>query len=206
MDIIVTGRNSEITDGFRSHVTEKLERVKKFDESQRIHRIDVEVTQEKNPRQRERATTVEMTVLSRGPVVRVEAAAVDKHSALDAATDKLEERLRRVVDRQRRHRSKHQPPSFEAATADLNVAGSAPEEPESDVKKIGSLEVEGDGPLVVREKTHESTPMTLDQALYEMELVGHDFYLFVDKDSGTPSVVYRRKGYDYGVIHLDVTD
>ena len=64
----------------------------------------------------------------------------------------------------------------------------------------------GDGPLVVREKTHPASPMTLDQALYEMELVGHDFYLFVDKESERPSVVYRRRGYDYGVISLDVAE
>jgi hypothetical protein len=66
--------------------------------------------------------------------------------------------------------------------------------------------VAGEGPLVVREKTHEAQPMSLDQAMYEMELVGHDFYLFVEKDSGLPSVVYRRRGYDYGVIHLRTTD
>jgi hypothetical protein len=57
---------------------------------------------------------------------------------------------------------------------------------------------------VVREKTHVAAPMTLDQALYEMELVGHDFFLFVDKESERPSVVYRRRGYDYGVITLDL--
>jgi hypothetical protein len=55
---------------------------------------------------------------------------------------------------------------------------------------------------VVREKTHRAQPMTLDQALYEMELVGHDFYLFMDSDSDCPAVVYRRRGYDYGVIRL----
>ncbi|MFD8805983.1 sigma 54 modulation/S30EA ribosomal C-terminal domain-containing protein, partial [Streptomyces sp. NPDC059597] len=69
-------------------------------------------------------------------------------------------------------------------------------------RKIGSLEVTGEGPLVVREKTHVASPMTLDQALYEMELVGHDFYLFVDSETKEPSVVYRRHAYDYGVIHL----
>ena len=70
--------------------------------------------------------------------------------------------------------------------------------------RIGSMTVHGDGPMVVREKTHTAAPMTLDQALYEMELVGHDFYLFVDKESDHPSVVYRRRGYDYGVIRLAV--
>ena len=70
--------------------------------------------------------------------------------------------------------------------------------------KFGSLTVTGDGPLVMREKTHTAKPMSLDQALYELELVGHDFYLFVDADENQPSVVYRRRGYDYGVIRLAV--
>jgi hypothetical protein len=69
---------------------------------------------------------------------------------------------------------------------------------------VGPLTVLGDGPMVVREKTHQAAPMTLDQALYEMELVGHDFFLFVDKETELASVVYRRRGYDYGVIRLEV--
>ena len=61
-----------------------------------------------------------------------------------------------------------------------------------------------DGPMFVREKVHEAAPINLDQALYEMELVGHDFYLFVDAETAQPSVVYRRRAYDYGVIRLAV--
>ena len=67
---------------------------------------------------------------------------------------------------------------------------------------VGGPDMSVDGPFVVREKTHQAQPMTLDQALYEMELVGHDFYLFMDSESGCPGVVYRRHGYDYGVIRL----
>ena len=74
----------------------------------------------------------------------------------------------------------------------------------SEADEVGPLVIEGDGPLVVREKTHAARAMTLDQALYEMELVGHDFFLFQDALTGTASVVYRRKGYDYGVLHLQV--
>jgi Sigma 54 modulation/S30EA ribosomal protein C terminus len=80
----------------------------------------------------------------------------------------------------------------------------APEPAPTQPKQAGPIEVEGEGPLVVREKLHQANPMGLDQALYEMELVGHDFYLFVDSDTKLPSVVYRRRGYDYGVIRLDV--
>jgi hypothetical protein len=66
-----------------------------------------------------------------------------------------------------------------------------------------SLEVYEDQPWrVVRTKEHPAEPMTVDDALFQMELVGHDFYLYLDKDSGRPSVVYRRRGYDYGVISL----
>jgi hypothetical protein len=81
----------------------------------------------------------------------------------------------------------------------VSVGPSAPE----DAEPYEPLATQS-GPMVVREKTHTASPMSLDQALYEMELVGHDFYLFVDEKTKAPSVVYRRRGYDYGVIHLDV--
>lgn len=206
MEIVVTGRNSEISDRFRNHVAEKLQRIEKFEGRQRIHRVEVEVTHAANPRQHDKPVEVEITLRSRGPVVRVEAASGDQHSALDLAMDKLKNRLRRVVERQRRHRDKHAP-DLETALADLPVAGSTePDDEEPPVRHIGSLEVQGDGPLVVREKEHVSRPMTLDQALYKMELVGHDFFLFVEKDSMKPAVVYRRKGYDYGVIRLTIEE
>ncbi len=64
------------------------------------------------------------------------------------------------------------------------------------------IEQDGDGPLVVREKFHKADAITIEQALLEMELVGHDFFLFRDKECGHPSVVYRRRGYDYGVLRL----
>lgn len=209
MEIVVNGRNSEISERFREHVEEKLLRIEKYDSRQKIHRVEVEVTHEKNPRQHDTAARVEMTLRSRGPAVRAEAASTDQHSALDAAIDKLESRLRRTVDRSRIHHGQRGPTSLSAATAELpgldHPTADAPDDdlPES---AVAPIEIQGDGPIVVREKTHAATPMTLEQAMYEMELVGHDFYLFLEKDSMRPSVVYLRRGYDYGVIHLDVTD
>lgn len=206
MEIVVKGRNSEISDQFREHVHEKLLRIAKYDQRQKIHRVEVEVTHEKNPRQRDRAARVEMTLRSRGPAVRAEASSTDQHSALDAVMDKLESRLRKSVDRHRVRRGSRAPMSLASATAlsnSLGVTGTAVIDADG-LDKVGPLDVEGDGPLIVREKTHPAEAMSLDQALYEMELVGHDFYLFVEKDSLQPSVVYRRKGYDYGVIHLDI--
>ncbi len=206
MEIVVNGRNSEISERFREHVEEKLLRIGKYDTRQKIHRVEVEVTHEKNPRQHDKAAKVEMTLRSRGPAVRAEAASTDQHSALDAAIDKLESRLRRAVDRKRIHHGQRGPTSLSAATAELPIEEDVDEAPEEDEPfDAGPIDVQGDSPLVVREKTHQAPAMTLEQAMYEMELVGHDFYLFLEKDSMRPSVVYLRRAYDYGVIHLDVT-
>lgn len=209
MDIVVKGRKTELPERFRKHVTEKLEKIQKLDG--RVINLEVEVSREPNPRQADRCDRVEITLQSRGPVVRAEAAAGDPYAALDCAVTKLEARLRRAADKRRVHRGgSRTPTSVAEATAALGVLGdadglaAAAAEPGREVptSRMGSLEVTGEGPLVVREKTHAAPPMSLDQALYEMELVGHDFYLFIDSDTQQPSVVYRRHGYDYGVIHL----
>ena len=205
MDVVVTGRHCELSDRFRSHVTEKLSRLEKHDH--RIIRVQVEVENERNPRQADRAVRVELTAFSKGPVIRAEAAAEDKMSALDLALDKMAAQMRRAADRRREHKNKHdrvadlldEPALQDGAYATFSESVDAE-------RRVGPISVTGEGPLVVREKTHRATPMTLDQALYEMELVGHDFYLYVDKDTERPCVVYRRRGYDYGVISLDLQD
>ncbi|MFJ3227249.1 ribosome hibernation-promoting factor, HPF/YfiA family [Streptomyces sp. NPDC004082] len=211
MDIVVKGRKTEVPERFRKHVAEKLklEKIQKLDG--KVISLDVEVSKEPNPRQADRCDRVEITLRSRGPVIRAEAAANDPYAALDLAADKLEARLRKQHDKRHTRRGNGRLSAAEVAdtvpgAATLNGDGSVVHEEPSDgvpTKKIGSLEVMGEGPLVVREKTHVAAPMTLDQALYEMELVGHDFYLFVDSETKEPSVVYRRHAYDYGVIHLN---
>jgi ribosomal subunit interface protein len=198
----------DVSDRFRSHVEEKLVRLEKHDH--RIMRVEVEVDKERNPRQHDRAVRVELTAFSKGPVIRAEAAAEDKMSALDMAMDKMATQMRRAADRKRVHRGRHTPTSVAEALAGIEPApnGTAPAAETGKTaeteRHVGPITVMGDGPLVVREKSHPADPMTLDQALYEMELVGHDFFLFVDKESEKPSVVYRRRGYDYGVISLDL--
>jgi len=147
---------------------------------------------------------VEITLRGRGPAMRAEACSDDPLAALDKAVDKLEAQVRKAQDRRRVHHGARKPMSVsEFAASNDEAAPESDEEPIDAVHYAGPLEVRGEGPLVVREKTHRAAPMTLDQALYEMEMVGHDFYLFVEKDSGHPSVVYRRRGYDYGVIHIE---
>jgi len=203
MEIVVTARNCEVSDRFRSHVAEKLSKLEKHDH--RIMRMRVEVKVEPNPRQADRAVHVELTAFTKGPVIRAEAAATDKMAALDLALDKMAAQMRRAADRRRVHRGRRTPVSVGQALADAPVDGLEPTTVDTvEERQVGPIDVTGDGPLVVREKHHHAVPMTLDQALYEMELVGHDFYLYVDKDTLRPAVVYRRRGYDYGVISLEV--
>lgn len=204
MDVVVNARHCEVSERFRGHVEEKLTRLEKHDH--RIIRVAVEVEKERNPRQADRAVRVELTAFSKGPVIRAEAAAEDKMAALDLALDKMASQMRRAADRRRVHHGRHTPVSVGQALAgvDSNAIVVEDDGVVSVDRQVGPISVTGDGPLVVREKSHPATPMTLDQALYEMELVGHDFYLYVDKESERPAVVYRRKGYDYGVISLEV--
>ncbi|MDQ6935874.1 MAG: ribosome-associated translation inhibitor RaiA [Actinomycetota bacterium] len=204
MDVVVSSRHCEVSERFRAHVEDKLTRLEKHDH--RIIRVEVLLEKEKSPRQPDKAVRVELTAKSKGPIVRAEAAAEDKMAALDLALDKMTAQMRRAADRRKVHRGQHTPESVASAMA-RTPKGDSPDSTESGTlseHRVGPVAVTGDGPLVVREKSHSAAPMTLEQALYEMELVGHDFFLFVDKLSERPSVVYRRRGYDYGVISLEV--
>lgn len=208
MDITVKGRHTEVSERFRQHLTTKLSKLERF--GQTLSWLDVVVSEEHNPRQSDFKERVELTCDAKGPIIRAEAAAQDAYAALDVACTRLESRLRRLSDRRRVHHGARTPvsvatataaaqnghaPSEEAPGAAHAGAGSATRRSEQDIPV-------GDRTLIVREKTHTAAPMTLDQALFEMELVGHDFFLFVDADCSLPSVVYRRRGYDYGVIRL----
>jgi ribosomal subunit interface protein len=196
MEIVVRGRNVVVPDHYRQHVAEKLAKVERYD--QKIIRTDVELQHEKNPRQNGSCQHIEITCRTRGPVVRSEACADDFYKALDLAADRLERRFRQAADRRRVHHGRRTPISLgQTPEALAALVAPADDEPEEEDR----AEPEGPG-RVVRVKDHLAKPMNVDQALYEMELVGHDFYLFSDADSGKPSVVYRRHAYDYGLIRL----
>ena len=230
MEIIVRGRHVTVPARFRQHAAAKLSKLEKLDA--KAVRIDVEVSEERNPRQSDHRERGEVTIRSRGPAIRAEAAADDRYAALDLAFAKLEGRLRRAADRRKVKHGDHPTVRTPGILADadvpaaaLNAAMQAPApagaavngaavarprtgvaddtdgapEPQS---RMVPIQMEGDGPLVLREKVHAASPMTIDQALLEMELVGHDFYLFHDRECDRFSVVYRRRGYDYGVIRL----
>ena len=274
MEIIFKGIHTSVPERFRRHASAKLAKLEKLDHN--AIRIDVEVSIERNPRQADRSERVELTVRSRGPAIRAEAAADDRYAALDLAFAKLEGRLRKAAERRKVRRGDltvRSTESLAAVAAPVEAASVAEAAALADVAipaiprpddaamlggtrvgrkangKIGGksagrhnghrrpeetvplpsmaegdslaeftafreevvaeeavgvlpMQMVGDGPLVVREKFHAAHPMTIDDALLEMELVGHDFFAYHDSQCGKFSVVYRRRGYDYGVIRL----
>jgi ribosomal subunit interface protein len=230
MEIIVRGRHITVPARFRQHAAAKLAKIEKLD--QKAMRVDVEVSEERNPRQSDRRERVELTIRSRGPAIRAEASADDRYTALDLAFAKLESRLRRAADRRKVKHGDNVTVRSPGAIADVMPdpadsgeltsaspglqlngnglhgvtrprTGDLDDEAEAEQgSRFVPIKMEGDGPLVLREKTHAASPMTIDQALLEMELVGHDFYLFHDRECDRFSVVYRRRGYEYGVIRL----
>ncbi|RKS76435.1 SSU ribosomal protein S30P /sigma 54 modulation protein [Actinomadura pelletieri DSM 43383] len=211
MNITVRGRHTDVNDRFRRHVDNKLAKIERL--NQKVIRVDVEVSEERNPRLADQRERVELTIRSRGPVIRAEAAADDRYGALDLALDKLESRLRRNAERRKGHGGKGRAKlaTMEPLPETLPeppeaVTEPAADEPEpvkvSPEENLVPIPMDGDGPVIVREKFHKAEPMGIEQALFEMELVGHDFFLYRDKETGHPSVVYRRRGWDYGVIRL----
>jgi ribosomal subunit interface protein len=260
VNIIFKGRRTDVQERFRKHASAKLGKIEKLDH--KTIEIDVEVSQERNPRLSGQWERVELTIRSRGPVIRAEAAADDRYVALDRALAKLEQRMRRSGDRRKAARHGVQQAGRASAKAVAAVPGpatgaEADAAPDADAVPEGAvprgragemaasgngraaagrtaaapqaadgvperaagedswpaddpvaeegivpIQMEGDGPLVVREKFHTAAPMSVEQALLAMELVGHDFYLFRDEKRGLPSVVYRRHGYQYGLIRL----
>ncbi|MCW0213414.1 MAG: ribosome-associated translation inhibitor RaiA [Pseudonocardia sp.] len=218
MEIVVTGRNVEVPEHFRIHVEEKITRLERYDH--KIVGMEVELFHEPNRRQAKSCQRVEITGRGRGPVARAEACAQDFYAALDAAVAKLESRLRRSHDRRRITGRRARVLAGRGGPAavglleeqpGVDAGGDIADEQDTYAYDIPSPRDHGDHLAgddaakpgqIVRRKTHPSDPISIDEALSRMELVGHDFYLFSDAECGTPSVVYRRKGYDYGVIRL----
>jgi ribosomal subunit interface protein len=199
-EVVVKGRNVEVPDHFRIYVSEKLSRLERFDRT--IYLFDVELDHERNRRQRKNCQHVEITARGRGPVVRGEACADSFYAALESAVCKLESRLRRSKDRRKVHYGDKTPVSLAQATA-LNPLPEMPTAPAEDTPQTDGMAVDDHEPgRIVRTKDHPATPMTVDDALSQMELVGHDFFLFHDKETDKPCVVYRRHAYDYGLIRL----
>ena len=213
MDINLSARNAEIHPQFREYVEEKVAKVSQFYRG--AMKVNVELNHERNPRQAENAERVEITVIGKGPIIRAEASSSDRYAAVDLAVGKLFERLRRARDRAKDHRRRYHVDSAEVfgdlPTLTEREAADRPNDSEenhaANELKVGeAVETQlGDSPVIVRQKLHEADRMTLDEALYQMELVGHPFFLFIDAETGQPCVIYHRHGWTYGVIRLNAT-
>jgi ribosomal subunit interface protein len=217
METNIVGRNLGITDRFRDYATEKSDKIASLAEKALALEIKVSRHREKNGTAGN--DRVELTLIGKGPLVRAEADGSDKYAAFDVALGRLLERVRRAKDRKKVHRGgAHRPTSLQEASSGGfdRVVDITPADAETlERVRTGAIPVitsesqetdaEADEycPVVIRKKVFASAPMTVDDALYFMELVGHDFYLFQDSETNRPSVVYRRKGWDYGVIGLD---
>ncbi|MBB5632621.1 ribosomal subunit interface protein [Cryobacterium mesophilum] len=212
MEVSINGLGLGITDRFRDYAEEKSEKVAHLADKALAFEVKVSRHNEKNGSSGD--DRVELTLIGPGPLVRSEAVGSDKYAAFDLAFDKLMERIRRAKDRTKLHKSgKRRPVSLREASGDgFKVVDITPVDPEvlervstGAIPIIAEEETEEEwSPVVIRKKVFPATPMTVDDALYRMELVGHDFYLFIDAETDRPSVVYRRKGWDYGVIGLDL--
>ena len=217
METNIVGRNLGITDRFREYATDKSAKIGSLADKALALEIKVSRHHEKNGAAAGK-DRVELTLIGKGPLVRAEADGSDKYAAFDIALGRLLERVRRAKDRKKVHRGgAHRPTSLQEASATgFTVVDITPATGESlERVRTGAIAVVTDDaenavdeddeaycPVVIRRKVFTSAPMSVDDALYFMELVGHDFYLFQDSETGRPSVVYRRKGWDYGVIEL----
>ena len=210
MDITVVARNAEIHPNFRAYVEEKVSKITQF--SPRAQRVDVELTHERNPRQADTAERIELTVYGKGPIIRAEAQSADRYAAVDIAAGKLYERLRRLRDRVKDHRRRYPRDLAEAEILDVapvveEVADVEPEAPKplrsAEDLKVGEAREEqwGDPPIIVRQKVHEAPPMSVDEAILQMNLLDHQFYFFRNADNDNiHAVVYKRAAGGYGLI------
>ena len=198
-EVVVKGRNVEVPEHFRVHVSERLGRLAKYDDS--IYLFDVELHHDPNRRQRKSSQHVDITARGRGPVVRGEGKGENFYAALELAVGKLEKRLRRGKDRRKIHYGEKTPIALHEAAALAPLFEPNAATPEQ-IDLVEAIDEANEPGHIVRVKEHTSKPMSVDDALYEMELVGHDFFLFHDKETDKPSVVYRRHAFDYGIIRL----
>ena len=213
MDITLATNGVAIPDRFRDYVNEKSDRVVAL--AERARTFQVKVSRENSSRGGASDDVVELTVIGKGPVIRAEAKNPDKYVAFDKALDHLIERLRRAKDKRTVHHGRHRSESLSELSAkgfsDIDVTpasvellrsvatGSIPTLSDEDADSASDLP---ESPVVIRRKVFEPQVLSAEEAVDQMELVGHDFYLFLDRDSKRPSVVYRRKGWNYGVISL----
>lgn len=203
--VTITGRNVEVPEHFQERVYGKLAKIEKLDPS--LNHFTVELKHEPNPRREAQANRIQITATGSGHLARAEAKEDSFYAALESAVGKLERSLRKVKARREISLSGHRAPKSTgvmAAELEREAAAKAAEEKPGkyDVDPYEDQVDDLTPGQIVRTKLHPNTPISVDEALSEMELVGHDFYLFIDEETQCPAVVYRRHAFDYGLIEL----
>jgi putative sigma-54 modulation protein len=171
----VKGRNLEVTDAIRSYAQEKLGKL-----DRQLHdptRVELELMVERNPSIAENQIA-EATIWTKGPILRARESSHDMKASIDQLVEKLERQVTRYREKRQRRPSRRD--------------GGAAEPPPG-------IPVEGDA-TIVKSKQFPVKPMTPEEALLQLELVGHDFFVFRNADSGEVNVVYRRRDGAYGLI------
>ena len=205
--VTITGRNVEVPEHFQERVNGKLAKIEKLDPT--LKSFHVELQHEKNPRRETEAERIQITATGSGHLARAEAKEENFYAALEAAVDKLERSLRKVKARRNIALSGHRAPKSTGVIA-AEMEADAKAEQERAAQEAGKYDVDPYADQVedivpgqiVRSKVHPNAPRSVDDALSEMELVGHDFYLFINEETNRPAVVYRRHAFDYGLIEL----
>lgn len=199
----ITGRNVTVPEHFADRVNTKLAKIERLDPT--LTYFHVELKHENNPRRADESDRIQITASGKGHIARAEAKEDSFYAALEVALARMERSLRKVKVRRKTPKSGHRAPiGMGEATAAL-VEEAKPQQQEEE--KPGKYDVDPyedqfQPGQIVRSKTHTAKPMSVDDALSEMELVGHDFFLFVNEENSQPSVVYRRHAFDYGLITL----
>ncbi|MBK0417704.1 ribosome-associated translation inhibitor RaiA [Leucobacter sp. CSA1] len=207
MDVNIRGRNVGITDRFENYVDSKTEKVAGLLPKAQSFEVRVSRLSDRSPQNGDR---VEITVIGPGPVIRAESTGGDKYSAFDVAYGRVLERIRRMKDRRKVSKGRGLTSLSQAAAGDFGGVDITPASVETlQAVATGAIPVAGSeeneeqySPVVIRTKEFPAEKLSVDEAVDQMELVGHDFFLFVDVETSKPSVVYRRKGWNYGVISL----
>jgi putative sigma-54 modulation protein len=178
MRLQVKGRNLEVSDSIRSYAEEKLAKLDKFVRDPT--RVEVELHVEKNPSISDNHVA-EATVFTKGPVLRARESSADMKASIDQLVDKLERQVKRYREKRRPGRPPHGSPQ------PVEEAPVIPSESETE-------------PTIVKTKQFAIKPMTPEEAVLQMELIGHDFFVFKSAETDGINVVYRRRDGNYGLI------
>jgi len=184
MNLIIQTHNIELTDWLRQYVEKKIGRLEKYLPD--ISEAKVELREEKTRSAADRAVA-QVTLRSRRTILRAEERTGDMFASIDAVSDKLERRIRRFKGK---HARNHKRGIAEAALLEESLSPAMAHDEE---------ETSDDG-HIVRTKRFDVYPMDSEEAIEQMELLGHDFFVFLNADAGQVNVIYRRRTGDYGLI------